>query len=185
MSGMLCVGGGVLLATVFVHMIPEVRESLETARKLGYTGEIDPHDGHDEHDHGYPLAELVVCAGFFIIYLIEALVHRVFGLDGVDGHSHGGVPASKSQPPAGESLQPRKNVVTCENGGVDNPGFDANDTTDMPNSPPDTPNTTDNSCVVNQRITSPGGGDDEADSHPDAAVWSTSSPFGTTKAKYK
>ena len=32
---MLCVGGGVLLATVFVHMIPEVRESLETARKLG------------------------------------------------------------------------------------------------------------------------------------------------------
>ena len=35
MSGMLCVGGGVLLATVFVHMIPEVRESLETARKLG------------------------------------------------------------------------------------------------------------------------------------------------------
>ena len=33
MSGMLCVGGGVLLSTVFVHMIPEVRESFELAQK--------------------------------------------------------------------------------------------------------------------------------------------------------
>ena len=31
MGGVLCVGGGVLLATVFVHMLPEVRESLNTA----------------------------------------------------------------------------------------------------------------------------------------------------------
>ena len=33
MGGVLCIGGGVLLATVFVHMIPEVRESLKTAAK--------------------------------------------------------------------------------------------------------------------------------------------------------
>ena len=33
MGGVLCVGGGVLLATVFVHMLPEVRESLDTAKK--------------------------------------------------------------------------------------------------------------------------------------------------------
>ena len=33
MGGVLCVGGGVLLATVFVHMLPEVRESLNTAKK--------------------------------------------------------------------------------------------------------------------------------------------------------
>ena len=32
MGGVLCVGGGVLLATVFVHMLPEVRESLKTAQ---------------------------------------------------------------------------------------------------------------------------------------------------------
>ena len=38
MSGMLCIGGGVLLATVFVHMIPEVREQLELARKQGKEG---------------------------------------------------------------------------------------------------------------------------------------------------
>ena len=33
MGGVLCVGGGVLLATVFVHMLPEVRESLNTAKE--------------------------------------------------------------------------------------------------------------------------------------------------------
>jgi hypothetical protein len=32
----LCVGAGVLLSTVFIHMIPETRESLEAAAKLGY-----------------------------------------------------------------------------------------------------------------------------------------------------
>ena len=38
MSGMLCIGGGVLLATVFIHMIPEVREQLELAKKQGKKG---------------------------------------------------------------------------------------------------------------------------------------------------
>ena len=54
MSGMLCVGGGVLLATVFIHMIPEVRESLETAKKLNedHDEHNHEHDEHeDEHDH--------------------------------------------------------------------------------------------------------------------------------------
>ena len=54
MSGMLCVGGGVLLATVFVHMLPEVRESLENSAKIAKKASHshDDHD-HDEHDHGY------------------------------------------------------------------------------------------------------------------------------------
>ena len=54
MSGMLCVGGGVLLATVFVHMLPEVRESLENSAKKAKKASHshDDHD-HDEHDHGY------------------------------------------------------------------------------------------------------------------------------------
>lgn len=33
MSGVLCFGGGVLFATVFIHMVPEVRESLNTGIK--------------------------------------------------------------------------------------------------------------------------------------------------------
>ncbi len=32
----LCVGAGVLLSTVFIHMIPETRESLDAAANLGY-----------------------------------------------------------------------------------------------------------------------------------------------------
>ena len=93
MAGVLCVGGGVLLATVFVHMIPEVRETYETAIKhlneeSGHGHDHDDHD-HDEHDHhGYPMAELLTCAGFFVIYLIEAVVHRLFLT--VHDHKHGG-----------------------------------------------------------------------------------------------
>ena len=106
MGGILCVGGGVLLATVFVHMLPEVRESINTAKKqFGNTKAKDEHHGHGhrmdenevhgdghEDEHGYPFAELITCAGFFVIYFIEAIVHRVFrGThgSGSHGHSHG------------------------------------------------------------------------------------------------
>ena len=99
MGGILCVGGGVLLATVFVHMLPEVRESINTAKKqFEKTKGKDEHHGHEPHEdghedeHGYPFAELITCAGFFVIYFIEAVVHRVFrGThgSGSHGHSHG------------------------------------------------------------------------------------------------
>ena len=98
MGGILCVGGGVLLATVFVHMLPEVRESINTAKKQfeknneNTTTKHEPHgDGHED-EHGYPFAELITCAGFFVIYFIEAIVHRVFKGShgsGSHGHSHG------------------------------------------------------------------------------------------------
>ena len=52
MSGMLCVGGGVLLATVFVHMLPEVRESLENSAKKARKSSHSHDDHEDEHDHG-------------------------------------------------------------------------------------------------------------------------------------
>ena len=53
MSGMLCVGGGVLLATVFVHMLPEVRESLENSSKKARKTSNSHDDHEDEHNHGY------------------------------------------------------------------------------------------------------------------------------------
>ena len=59
-SVLLCFGGGVLMATSFVHMLPEVRESIEST----------------SYDlHGIPAAELVFCCGFFLIYFVEELVH--------------------------------------------------------------------------------------------------------------
>ena len=99
MSGMLCFGGGVLLCTVFVHMIPEVRENIEGAQqawdKIDHEHEHRDHKSHGhedhdhehhehDHDHPYPWAVIVVCIGFLLIYLIETVVHKVFGI----GHDH-------------------------------------------------------------------------------------------------
>ena len=80
----LCIGGGVLLATVFIHMIPETRESLDNAAGAGYLP--------DSH---YAFAELFVCLGFMFIYFIEAFVHRFFQ-GGSGGHSRG-IPIAESQ----------------------------------------------------------------------------------------
>ncbi|KAG0717925.1 RNA-directed DNA polymerase from mobile element jockey [Chionoecetes opilio] len=59
-SCLLCFGGGVLLATVFTHMLPETREGFAAALP-----EIT-----------YPLTEVIICAGFFLIYFIEELMHK-------------------------------------------------------------------------------------------------------------
>ena len=49
----LCFGGGVLLSTVFIHMVVEVRESLERATNMGMIPR------HME----FPFAELLICMG--------------------------------------------------------------------------------------------------------------------------
>ncbi|XP_024937692.1 uncharacterized protein LOC107265018 [Cephus cinctus] len=51
LSSLLCFGGGVLLATSLLHMLPEVRESL-------------PHE-----------AELVYASGFLFLYFVDEVVH--------------------------------------------------------------------------------------------------------------
>uniref|UniRef100_A0A182KDN8 Zinc/iron transporter n=1 Tax=Anopheles christyi TaxID=43041 RepID=A0A182KDN8_9DIPT len=61
LSFLLCLGAGVLLATAIVHMLPEIRASL---------GEY---------------AEIVFCAGFFLMYAIDELVEFC----GIGGHEHG------------------------------------------------------------------------------------------------
>lgn len=64
LSLLLCFGGGVLLFTTFLHLQPEVRmeiESLVGSRKLPKTD--------------LPLSELVFCAGFFFVYIVEEFVH--------------------------------------------------------------------------------------------------------------
>ncbi|KAG6453961.1 hypothetical protein O3G_MSEX008427 [Manduca sexta] len=55
LSCLLCFGGGVLLSTSLVHMMPEAREKLPK-----YT-------------------ELMVCIGFFIVYFVDELVHLFHG----------------------------------------------------------------------------------------------------------
>ncbi|XP_069680677.1 zinc transporter ZIP1-like [Periplaneta americana] len=64
LSLMLCFGGGALLCTTFLHMLPEVRESIEDLQgeeKISKTS--------------FHLPELVMCCGFFTMYLVEEFVH--------------------------------------------------------------------------------------------------------------
>ncbi|KAF9796691.1 hypothetical protein SFRURICE_008101 [Spodoptera frugiperda] len=62
--GLLAFGGGILFATTFMHLLPEVDENIEHLQDEGELPE-------------FPLflAGLIMCAGFFMIYLIEELVH--------------------------------------------------------------------------------------------------------------
>ncbi|KMQ90809.1 zinc transporter zip3 [Lasius niger] len=57
-------GGGVLFSTTFLHLIPEVAEGVEN---LVADGKMEP--------LRFPLAYMLSCAGFFIMYLVEESVH--------------------------------------------------------------------------------------------------------------
>lgn len=60
----LSLGGGVLLATCFTHLIPEVRDNLADQLQKNSL----------EQFSSYPLTELVVCIGFFLVYFVEEIV---------------------------------------------------------------------------------------------------------------
>lgn len=57
----LCFGGGVLLASCMLHMIPEVRDSMTLL----------------DWKISFPIAELIVCCGFFLVYLVEEFVQSM------------------------------------------------------------------------------------------------------------
>lgn len=61
---LLCFGGGVLFCTTFIHLVPEVAEGIE---HLQESGELP--------DLKMPLADFLMCAGFFIMYFVEECVH--------------------------------------------------------------------------------------------------------------
>lgn len=56
-SCLLCFGGGVLLATSLLHMLPEAREVAPEYQQY---------------------AELVLCVGFFVLYILDELVHLCY-----------------------------------------------------------------------------------------------------------
>lgn len=58
---LLGLGGGVLMCTTFIHLLPEVSESLED---FDFATDIE-----------IPFAELLMCIGFFTMYLVEECVH--------------------------------------------------------------------------------------------------------------
>lgn len=72
-------GGGVLLCTTFLHLLPEVREGVEELKEHGALGPLAEGAASDV------LAELIMCVGFFLMYSIEELVH---GFAGGECHAH-------------------------------------------------------------------------------------------------
>ncbi|EDV35309.1 uncharacterized protein Dana_GF11431 [Drosophila ananassae] len=64
-SLLLCFGAGILLATALVHILPEVREQMNSN-----------------------FAEVAMCGGFFIIYFIDEFIHYFFGEAIHHDHSH-------------------------------------------------------------------------------------------------
>ncbi|XP_015906190.1 zinc transporter ZIP1 [Parasteatoda tepidariorum] len=83
-------GGGVLLGTTFLHLLPEAREGFEKEEEaINCTAEFlnpkptEPTKG-DDHDHEkFPIPEFIVCIGFFAVYLFEEIIHFYLG-----GHTH-------------------------------------------------------------------------------------------------
>lgn len=80
LSVLLCFGGGVLMCTTFVHMLPEVTEAFSELEEDGsVTGSL-----------AHTAPHLLMCAGFFIMYLVEELVHMyLHWRSHKHGHSHG------------------------------------------------------------------------------------------------
>ena len=70
-SLLLCFGGGALLCTTFLHMLPETRETITDLQAEGRIAETN-----------FSLPELIMCCGFFAMYLVEGLVHTYI-------HEHG------------------------------------------------------------------------------------------------
>ncbi|CAG7725984.1 unnamed protein product [Allacma fusca] len=70
-----CFGGGVLLSTALVHMLPEARYELAQIPTV-----ISHFDSH------FPHAEILTLVGFGLIYLVEEIAHLIIGQDGHEHH---------------------------------------------------------------------------------------------------
>lgn len=64
LSALGCFGGGVILTSCLTHMLPDVNEVLADAIHKG-----------NFPDSGLPVAEILVLAGFLLLYMVEELVH--------------------------------------------------------------------------------------------------------------
>ena len=75
-------GGGVILTSCLTHMLPDVNEVVANFKK-GCPDKNNPQvflsslESGNFPDSGLPVAEILVLAGFLLIYLVEELMHFV------------------------------------------------------------------------------------------------------------
>ncbi|KAF7998137.1 hypothetical protein HCN44_009535 [Aphidius gifuensis] len=103
LSALLCFGGGVLLATSLLHMLPETRESL-------------PH-----------YAELILSCGFFILYFVDEIAHYYWIKNGSSNsatdtnffgrkksvYRYGSVIPTAPPPPPPTLFNENENIFSC------------------------------------------------------------------------
>ncbi|KHN78888.1 Zinc transporter ZIP3 [Toxocara canis] len=94
-----CFSGGVFLATCFLHLFPELKEHLSKMEE------------EYEFHVSYPVAELLSCCGFFLLFFLEELFLLVVpGL----GHSHGPPSANFMHSEAIHDRNERETENVCE-----------------------------------------------------------------------
>jgi zinc transporter 1/2/3 len=71
-----CFGGGVLLSTALIHVLPEVRFGLQHIPVIWKIFDVN-----------FPVAEMFLLCGFALIYLIEEIAHYIL-VDGHHFHNH-------------------------------------------------------------------------------------------------
>ncbi|XP_050095550.1 zinc transporter ZIP1-like [Anopheles aquasalis] len=64
---LLSFGGGALLSTTFLHLLPEINHSIAALQETGALPQPE--------ELPFPLGEFLLTSGFFMIYLLEEVVH--------------------------------------------------------------------------------------------------------------
>uniref|UniRef100_A0A1B6FPY5 Zinc/iron permease n=1 Tax=Cuerna arida TaxID=1464854 RepID=A0A1B6FPY5_9HEMI len=77
-NAVICFSGGTLLGISFLHLMPETRESVHALRLQGKMTSFPA---------SVSLADTIIVAGFFAIYVMDELIHALLEWAGVD-HSH-------------------------------------------------------------------------------------------------
>ncbi|GFT40664.1 zinc transporter ZIP1 [Nephila pilipes] len=117
-------GGGVLLGTTFLHLLPESREAFEDHHHEANASTNTTGDDDDDHHESFPIPEFIVCCGFFAVYLFEEIVHFFFG-----GHTH--VPSENKALRSFSTTSACSNAVPCIESGLTGSGKHKPSTTDV------------------------------------------------------
>ncbi|KOC60850.1 Zinc transporter ZIP3, partial [Habropoda laboriosa] len=101
-SVLLGFGGGVLFCTTFLHLLPEVKEGVEHLTEEGKLPELS-----------FSLAEMFLCTGFFIMYLVEESVHTYIRARKVNREESSNKDVSRS---TNELVEDGKTPPNCASG---------------------------------------------------------------------